>query len=123
MPYNAPTLGNAIGETNTRIMLGAPLGLVQNYIVTFNQLWPSVFPYELSDPAQRTVHNWLVQSDYVALRTPNSPTINADARQAVADVVIRTLYAAIDAQAQGRITANQANQMLAAWNASFGALP
>lgn len=68
----------------------------------------------------RTVRDWLPLCRSLEAITPTVG--DAQERQAVVDLVVRVLYAARAAAAAGRISAGQETVVLAAWNATWGAL-
>jgi hypothetical protein len=118
MAIVAATLEQAIGITNSQIALGNAANKLLFAIQSFN-VWGSSF--NTGSPNDRTVRDWLVQSQLVQSQTPNQG--NAQQRQNVVDIVCRVCWATIGARADGRITVGQRDAVLAAWNGSVGLLP
>lgn len=83
------------------------------------QAWNNVWPtgLEADSVNSRTVRNWLVQSKTVELQIVGAGTSQDIER--VVDVLVRILSAAIAAESAGRISAAQAADIEAAYNAAW----
>lgn len=119
MAFVAISLSQAIAHTNSRVGQANPLSLLLSQISTFNSLWPGTL--NINNIDQRTVRNWLPFARTVEAQTP--ATGNSQQRQNVVNVAVRVMFAAIQARAGGRITVAQRDDVLAAWNTGFGAIP
>ncbi len=119
MPLVAASLNEAIALTNSRAAAGNPGGFLNFQISTFTSTWKPNFDPDNAE--QRTVRNWVVQSEVVVANTP--VTGSSQQIQNVADIACRVMYATQAAFAAGRITVGQRDAVLGAWNASFGTSP
>ncbi len=124
MPVVAASLTDAMALTTDRIALeNRTAGQVFSQYVIFIDLVQDIFNPENRD--ERTVRNWMVQAKLTQAALFNFgasfAAIGVILRQDVVDIVERILNATHVNTAQ--IPVAQRTAVLAAWNASFGALP
>ncbi len=121
MPVVAANIPDAVQLTTDRVALESrTIGQVRSQYVIFIDAVAGIFDPE--NQGNRTVRNWLVQANIVLNGTIDSFP-SAIQRQNVINVVERILYATHVNANSTSITFAQQTAVLAAWNASFGALP
>lgn len=126
MPYVAASIIDAVATTANRVALeNQTVGQAYSQFVLWNAGFLPIF--NLNDANERVVRNWIVQSkmiedEFTALGLA-AGTLDPAQTQQVVETVCRMLFATREAVNFGLITAGQQAAVLAAWNASLGALP